>query len=226
MTNIASIVQEYRMPANSRTRGVAVILVGLMLLLAACQPGVSEEVAATPASTSEPATQQSNDVEPIASDEATAPVRLQIPAIGLDAPVTPMGWRVVTLGGNRTTAWDVPLDSLGWHANSAGAGAKGNVLLSGRQADGDALLEPLALGSIKPGQDVILTDENGLEFTYKIREISEPIPVSGATEEEEALALDYVAPTDEPILTLISGWPEFTTTHRIFAVADLVGTPE
>ena len=89
-----------------------------------------------------------------------------------------MEWRVVSIGGKRTTTWDVPLDAIGWHVNSAGAGADGNVLLSGRQADGEALLEPLALGAVKVGQDVIVTDANGQEFTYQIREVSEPIPFS------------------------------------------------
>jgi len=225
MTYVASILRLHQTLARFRTRGGAVVMVAF-LMLAACQQGVTEESAVAGAGADEQGTMEQNQVQAVAADKAAAPVRLQIPDIGMDVPVTPMEWHVITVGGTRTTAWDVPLDSLGWHTNSAGAGAKGNVLLSGRQADGDALLEPLALGSIKPGQDVILTDENGAEFTYRIREVSEPIPVSGATEEEEALALEYVAPTDEAELTLISGWPEFTTTHRIFAVADLVDRSE
>jgi sortase (surface protein transpeptidase) len=225
MTYVASILRLHQTLARFRTRGGAVLMVAF-LLLAACQQGVPEESAVAGAGADEQGTMEQNQVQAVAADKAAAPVRLQIPDIEMDVPVTPMEWHVITVGGTRTTAWDVPLDSLGWHPNSAGAGAKGNVLLSGRQADGDALLEPLALGSIKPGQDVILTDENGAEFTYRIREVSEPIPVSGATEEEEALALEYVAPTDEAELTLISGWPEFTTTHRIFAVADLVDRSE
>ena len=96
------------------------------------------------------------------------------------------------------------------------------MLLSGRQVDGAALLAPLALGSVLP--DVIVIDENGLDFVYRVREVSEPIPISGATVEEQASALAYAGQTDDAQLTLITGWPDFTTTHRIFAVADLVGT--
>jgi hypothetical protein len=164
------------------------------------------------------------EIDPLDPDQAAAPSRLEIPAIGLDAPVTPMGWRVVTMDGQRTTLWDVPMETAGWHVNSAGAGAAGNAILSGRQADGEALFAPLALGSIEPGQEVRLTDEDGLVFVYRVREVSDPIPISGATEEEKALAETYLSSGDEAQLTLITGWPEFTTTHRVFAVADFLGT--
>lgn len=211
-----------------------IVLAALMLLLSlsACEtivPAESSEGGDAEVAADESAVDASDTlttVQPLDPADAAAPVRLQIPAIGLDVPVAPMGWRVVTVEGERTTAWDVPLDAVGWHAGSPGAGTAGNVLLSGRQADGDALLSPLALGSVVPGQDVILTDENGVDFVYRVREVSKPIPISGVTEEEQASAFAYLAETDGAQLTLITGWPEFTTTHRIFAVADLVETPQ
>ncbi len=212
-----------------------IVAMFLLLLLAACEPLVSGETVLEGGEATSPVqapaeSDRAEDATPLAPDAAAPPVRLVIADIGLDAPVTPMGWRVVTLDGERTTSWDVPLDSVGWHTNSAGAGAAGNVLLSGRQADGEALLEPLALRSVTPGQEVRLTDENGLEFVYRVREVSEPIPISGASEEETARALAFVTVTDVEAaggvqLTLIAGWPEFTTTHRVFAVADLVAAP-
>ena len=151
---------------------------------------------------------------------------LRIPDLALELPVTNMGWVVTESGGQRTTEWIVPLDSIGWHVNSAGAGGTGNTLLSGHQASGDALLAPLALGDITAGQEVQLVDEQGQVFVYRVTEVSEPIPLVGATEEDNALAQTYVAPTTTPQLTLVTGWPDFTTTHRIFAVAEYVGPGE
>jgi hypothetical protein len=236
MTGFAQNMQAQAVSALSiimdfRRWAVAAAAIAVLVALGACQPAVPIENETSDASeelSAAAGTIESTDttsVKPLALEDAVQPVRLQIPDVGLDAPVTPMGWRVVTQDGERTTSWDVPLDAVGWHANSAGAGAAGNVILSGRQADGEALLEPLALGSVTPGQDVLLTDENGQEFVYRVREVSEPIPISGATEEEEEEALAYVIEDDGARLTLISGWPEFTTTHRIFAVADLVAGP-
>lgn len=210
----------------------AILAVVLLVSLSACQvaapvasdAGTEQDQAIAGQGTSPPA--DAPRFEPLAAEDAAAPVRLQIPDIGLDVPVTVMEWRVVTVEGERSTAWDVPLDSVGWHANSAGAGAAGNTLLSGHQAEGAAVLEPLALGSIVQGQDVLLTDENERVFLYQVREVSEPIPITGATEEEQTMAQSYLTASDGAQLTLITGWPEFTTTHRVFAVADLQGTAE
>jgi hypothetical protein len=134
-----------------------------------------------------------------------------------------MGWEVTTVNDEQTTRWVVPAESIGWHVNSAGAGAAGRVVLSGQQVAGAALLAPLAQGAVEPGQEILLTDEAGVVFVYRVVEVSEPIPLTGATADEEAQAASYVAPTDQALLTLITGWPDFTTTHRVFAVAELAG---
>ncbi|MBX3011647.1 MAG: class F sortase [Caldilineaceae bacterium] len=158
--------------------------------------------------------------------EGLPPVLLRIPDLSLELPVTTMGWVVTEVNGQRTTQWIVPLDSVGWHANSAGAGGTGNTILSGHQNTGAALFAPLALGDITVDQVLELVDEAGTPFRYRVTEVSEPIPLVGATEEDNALAQTYIAPTTTGQLTLITGWPDFTTTHRIFAVAELLGAGE
>jgi hypothetical protein len=134
-----------------------------------------------------------------------------------------MGWKVEVADGERTTVWDVPLDKAGWHINSAGAGGMGNTVVSGRQVNGAAVFAPLALGSVAPGQEVFVTDGDGITFAYRISEVTDPIPVVGATPDELSRAATYFEPTTSPRLTLVTGWPEFTTTHRIFAVAEFLG---
>jgi sortase (surface protein transpeptidase) len=163
------------------------------------------------------------EIDPLPLDQTTGPVRVQIPEIGLDAPIIAMGWRVAVENGERTTVWDVPLNVAGWHINSAGAGGLGNTVVSGRQVEGAAVFAPLALGSVAPGQEVLLTDGDGITFVYRMTEVTDPIPVTGATPDELARAATYFAPTNDARLTLVTGWPDFTTTHRIFAVAEFVG---
>lgn len=162
-------------------------------------------------------------IDPYPAEQTAGPVRVQIPEIGLDAPIIAMGWRVGVVNGERTTVWDVPLDKAGWHINSVGAGGLGNTVVSGRQADGAAVFAPLALGSVAVGQQVFLTDGDGITFVYEITEVTDPIAVTGATPDEISQAASYFAPTDTARLTLVTGWPDFTTTHRIFAVAEFVG---
>ena len=68
-----------------------------------------------------------------------------------------------------------------------------------------------------------MVDTAGNVFRYQVVEVSEPIGLLGATEEDNTLMRSYVQPSERPILTLMTGWPDFTTTHRIFAVAEYVG---
>ena len=201
----------------------------LAIVLTACQTSVGNastapaeteaEAAATPA----PAESSVLPMDPLAADQSAPPARLEIPDLGLDVDVVPMGWQIVTVDGERTTMWAPPEEQAGWHVNSAHAGALGNVLISGRQADGAAVFAPLALGSVTSGQEIWLSDQDGVTFVYQVSEVSEPIPITGATDEEIERAAAYQEQSDTAKLTLITGWPDFTTTHRVFVVAEFLG---
>lgn len=164
--------------------------------------------------------------KPLTPTQATPPVRLQIPQISLDLPVETMGWAVVMVDGQRTTLWQTPEGAAGWHVNSAGAGSRGRTVISGRQTGEGQVFAPIALGSAKAGQTILLTGADGVTYVYTVSEVTDPIPLAGATPEEEAQAAAFVEPmgeTDAAQLVLISGWPDFTTTHRVFVIADYVG---
>ena len=210
---------------------LAALVIGL---LAACAPvaaptaaptvdSTAAEAAAEAAAESPQATTAIAGTTPLDPADAGAPTQLAIPALALELPVVPMDWTIATVEGERVTRWEIPDDALGWHINSAPAGATGNTLLSGHQVKGDALLAPLARGEFAVGQELLLTDDAGRTFVYRITRISAPIPVTGADDAQTAEAADYIAPTDTAVLTLLTGWPDFTTTHRIFAQAEFVG---
>ncbi len=208
------------------------LLLILVLLLAACQPiaptPVAEEATATatalpeetPVPTPEPA------VDAAEAGAVNVPVTLSIPELDLEIPVEPMGWEPTTQAGQRTTRWVVPEDAAGWAITSAGAGEAGNTVIAGHQARGAAIFAPIALGDIAVDQTIDLTAENGDVFTYRVVEVSDPIPVIGATDDERAQSATYMAPATSGRLTLITGWPADTTTHRVFVVAELVGAAE
>jgi sortase (surface protein transpeptidase) len=160
---------------------------------------------------------------PLPPAQARSPTRLAIPALNVDLPIVPMGWGIVERNGQRTTHWMPPTDAIGWHVTSAGAGAASRVVLSGHQVQGSAPLAPLAAGALTVGQELLLTDSEGIVFVYQVIEVTKPIAITSATADEEAQTASYVAPGDEALLTIITGWPDFTTTHRLFAVAKLVG---
>lgn len=177
------------------------------------------------APTSEPlsATPTLQALEPIPESELTPPVLIEIPAAGLLHTVVPMTWEVAEVDGRRTTVWRVPEEAAGWHIDSANAGAVGNVILSGHQEQGEAVFKAISLGSVSIGQEVNLTDGSGNTFVYRISEISEPIPLEGVTADQLASVEKYYAQSQDSLLTLITGWPDFTTTHRLFVQAEMIG---
>lgn len=214
-----------RLPSFHRSRLGRTAMLLMLLFLAACRSEVvpptptPEVIGGTPAVLEGTLT----EIPPLAQNQTTGPVRLRIPEINLDVPIIAMGWRLDMVNGARSTVWDVPFEEAGWHINSAGAGAAGNTVVTGRQLGGAAVFAPLALGQAAPDQQVLLTDGDGVTFVYRIVEVTEPVAVTGATADEQARAAAYFAPSDDARLTLVTGWPEFTTTHRIFVVAEFVG---
>ncbi len=152
---------------------------------------------------------------------ANAPVALSFPDLALTVPVQPMGWELVRTETGRTTEWLLPTEAAGWHPGSAGAGEAGNMIISGSQLQGAAVFAPLALGEVSVGQEILLTSVTGEEFAYTVVELSEPLALNGDADAAAALA-DYLqaAPTATSRLTLLTGWPDFTTTHRLVVVAE------
>lgn len=214
---------------------VFVMLLPLIVLIAGCQPVapiVSDDGSAVVVLPTQ--VPEEDAVETPIANEATPavetmqdaggfpPVAIEIPALSLVIPVAPMGWESAEVEGRTTTRWVVPDDAAGWALNSARAGDVGNVVIAGHQARGAAVFAAVALGEVEVGQELVLADETGNTFTYRVVEVSEPIPVLGATDAEVEQAAAYAAPTTDARLTLITGWPAATTTHRVFVVAELV----
>ena len=137
--------------------------------------------------------------------------------------VAPMAWQVTQIAGKRSAVWQVPQETAGWHINSAGAGALGNVVLSGHHLQGKAVFAALARGEVTIGQQILLTDGRGKTFVYQVTEVSAPIPALGATQADQRRAAAYLAPSAQAKLTLVTGWPEFSDTHLLFIVAQFSG---
>lgn len=202
---------------------------------AAIEPAVSAETAATtleagavlsatlPISGSAALTAAaalSNSV-PLTLAFANAPVALSFPDLALTVPVQPMGWELVRTETGRSTEWLLPTEAAGWHPGSAGAGEAGNMIISGSQLLGAAVFAPLALGEVSVGQEILVTSVTGEEHAYTVVELSEPLALTGDADAAAALA-DYLqaAPAATSRLTLLTGWPDFTTTHRLVVVAE------
>jgi sortase A len=145
------------------------------------------------------------------------PQRLVAPAIGLDTSISPMGWSLQPdPDGTLVSRWDVVDYAAGWHINSALPGAAGNAVFSGHNNLGGAVFRNL--DKLKPGDAIEVWLDEEVQTTYIVDEVS-IVPETFASEDQRAQNAARIAPTDDERLTLVTCWPVYSNTHRVFVVA-------
>jgi len=145
--------------------------------------------------------------------------RVQVPSVGIDTAIVPVGWQLVGPPEARYAEWEVAAFAAGHHKDSARPGQVGNVVLSGHHNIlGEVFRD---LWSLQPGDEILLTDSTGTLYRYVTREVH-ILPDAGMPPEVRASYLRYLQRTREPILTMVTCWPYESNTHRTIVVADLV----
>ncbi len=154
--------------------------------------------------------------------EDRTPTRLVIPAIGLDAPVDPVGWHVETDNGRPANVWDAPdYFAAGWLKTSAPLGMPGNTVLDGHNNISGEVFRTLT--NIQVGDTITLYAANQ-ERLYRVdqklilKEIGQPLEVRQANAQ-------YISPTPDERLTLVTCWPPTGNSHRLIIVAQPVVPP-
>jgi sortase A len=140
------------------------------------------------------------------------PRRLVIPAINLDAPVEMVGWHVI----NGASTWDVPDHfAAGWLKTSALLGQPGNTVLDGHHNIDSEVFRRLV--DLRVGDELEVDAGNNV-FFYKVttrqilKERDQPIEV-------RLKNAQWIQPTNDERLTLVTCWPYTTNTHRLIIVA-------
>jgi LPXTG-site transpeptidase (sortase) family protein len=131
-----------------------------------------------------------------------APIQLKIPALMVDAEVTPVG-------PTDDGAMDVPKDpdTVAWWSLGYGTGEPGNVVLAAH-VDWDGRLRVFGLlHRLVPGDAVVVVDELAREFWYKVT-WTRRVPVEGAPLDE------IFGSRGEHELTLITCGGEFDQASR------------
>ncbi len=123
-------------------------------------------------------------------------VRIQIPAIQVDAPVV------------QGDGWEQLKKGVGQHIGSANPGEPSNVVLS---AHNDVFGEIFRnLDQLKPGDTVVLyTSQQSFTYSVENTMIVEPTQV------------EFLAPTSDGVVTLISCYPYMVSNKRIVVIASL-----
>lgn len=112
--------------------------------------------------------------------------------------------------------WSTPdFYAAGWHIDSAAPGETGNVVLNGHNnVYGEVFRD---LDKIEAGDEIIIRAD-GTNYVYAVaeRHIIKDKWVSVETHEENA---QWVQPTEDDRLTLVTCWPYTGNTHRLIVVA-------
>jgi sortase A len=133
---------------------------------------------------------------PIPTPGPEQAIRLQIPAIGVDAPVV------------QGDGWDQLKKGVGQHIGSANPGQAGNVVLSGHDDVFGEIFRDLI--NLQPGDQVILyTAQHQYIYIVTGSQIVEPTQV------------EVMAATGDPTVTLISCYPYLIDNKRIVVSAKL-----
>lgn len=133
---------------------------------------------------------------PIPTPGVEQVVRIEIPAIKVDAPVV------------QGDGWEQLKKGVGQHVGSADPGQSGNVVLSAHDDVYGELFRDL--DQLQPGDLVILFTQQK-QYTYAV----------DRTELVEPTAVEVMASTGAPTVTLISCYPYLVDTQRIVVRARL-----
>jgi sortase A len=123
-------------------------------------------------------------------------IRIQIPAIGVDAPVV------------QGDGWEQLKKGVAQHIGTPNPGENGNIVLSGHNDIYGEVFRDLDL--LNPGDKIILFT-NQRQYTY----------VTTDTQMVEPTAVEVMAPTPDARVTLISCHPYLVDIHRIVVSAVL-----
>lgn len=133
---------------------------------------------------------------PVPTPSPQQAVRLQIPAIRVDAPIV------------QGDGWEQLKKGVGQHLGSANPGDWSNLVLS---AHNDIFGEIFRdLDRLKPG-DLVMVFTAQRSYTYVVVD----------TKIVEPTAVEVMAPTSQPVVTLISCYPYMVDNQRIVVIARL-----
>ncbi len=153
---------------------------------------------------------------PTPAPKGYPPTRIVIPAIGLDAPVVTTTWEVVDVGGVQQAVWQVPpMRAAGWHLGSAPLGVPGNTVLNGHNTTHGEVFRDLH--QVQPG-DLILLYSDDLEFTYEVDEVL-ILPEAGQPLEVRQANAQYIQPTQDERVTLVTCHPYGSLRYRLIVIA-------
>jgi len=144
------------------------------------------------------------------------PDKIEIPTIGLVAPVVVAEFNFTDVEGETFGQWIPPSEfSAAWHPDSALLGSNGNTVINGHHNEFGEVFGKLI--DLESG-DLVYIYAKGKKYTFVIAnkmillERGQPLDVKLAN-------ATWLGNTDDVRLTLVTCWPAKSNTHRLILVA-------
>jgi len=172
----------------------------------------------SPAETSTPALSHTLAFAPSPPPAPTPalPTRLLIPVIGLDASVVPVSRHTVEVDGQPRAIWDLPeARAVGWHETSAPLGVVGNTVFNGHNTTNGEIFRYLY--KLEKG-DVVIVFSGDAPYTYIVAEML-ILPEAGQPLEVRVENAQYILPTNDERLTLVTCHPYGSLRNRLIVIA-------
>ncbi len=155
------------------------------------------------------------------------PVRLLIPALGIDTPIVPVYPKIVNENNRTFATWETAPYAAGYHVGSAYPGQPGNLILSGHHNVEGEVFRPLSVLGNKNvrfprGAIAYVVDANGRIFAYRL-EVMYKIKERGASLSERLQHAHLLQETPRPTLTLITCWPLHDNAYRLIVQGTYLG---
>ena len=144
------------------------------------------------------------------------PVRIVIPSIHVDSPVVYVGWTTVMQGNQLVSEWDTADFAVGFHNASALPGTIGNTVMSGHNNINGEVFR--YLDRVKAGDPITVYNRVGVALAYTVTQTM-IVAEKYASPEQRLQNAQWIAPTEDNRLTLVSCWPYTNNTHRVIVVA-------
>jgi sortase A len=155
------------------------------------------------------------DAEPARAEGAGLPTRLVIPSISVDSPVVGVSLVTQVQRGKTVSTWQVARNAVGFHDSSALPGTLGNTVLSGHNNEWGRVFRNLV--NVKRGDEIqVFVGDRVLRYAVEDKVLVRQSNASIAQRQRNG---DWIAPTDDERLTLVSCWPYRSATHRVIVVA-------
>lgn len=185
---------------------------------AAAHQAAAAPEAAPPAEAASAGSQPAAQEPQPAPRPPAAPHRLVIPSIRLDAPVVPAETQLIKAGKKRVQHWLSPnYFAGGWHENSARLGEPGNTVINGHHnIHGEVFVN---LVHIREGDLIaVYPADSEHPFMYVVTNVL-LVPEKYEQLSTRMSNAQWILPSPDERLTLVTCWPYESNTHRVIVVA-------